>query len=147
MSCVTVKDVPADKLIQAYAALLKKQGKITQPEWVDYAKTACFKELTPLNDDWFFIRCAAIARHIYLRGDVGIGALRKVYGGKTNPGTRPGHFRKGSGSVARKCVQALESVKVLRQSDNGGRRITNVGQRDLDRVAQEVAKQTQPEEE
>eukprot|EP00055_Hartaetosiga_balthica_P018433 m.134274 g.134274 ORF g.134274 m.134274 type:complete len:146 (-) comp9542_c0_seq1:262-699(-) len=145
MSCVTVKDVSAEKLINSYAALLKKQGKITQPEWVDYAKTSCDKELTPLNDDWFFVRCASIARHIYLRGDVGIGALRKVYGGKSNPGTRPGHFRKGSGSVARKCVQALESIKVLQHSDNGGRRITKVGQRDLDRVAQEVAAQTKEE--
>ncbi|EGD72216.1 40S ribosomal protein S19 [Salpingoeca rosetta] len=147
MPSATVKDVPADKLIHAYAALLKRQGKIKPPAWADYVKTAPFKELAPYDEDWFYVRCASIARHIYIRGGVGIGALRKVYGGSARRGTRPNHFKRGSGSVARKCVQALESVRVLAELESGGRVITPVGQKDLDRLATQIANTMQQEEE
>ena len=139
MTRATVKDVPADQLIHAYATLLKRQGKIKAPAWVDFAKTASFKELAPTNEDWFYIRCASIARHIYLRGGVGIGALRKVYGGSAHRGNQPNRFKRGSGTVARKCVQALESINVLAELQSGGRVITKTGQRDLDRLATEIA--------
>lgn len=36
------------------------------------------KELPPQNIDWYYVRAAAVARHIYLRKTVGIGRLRKV---------------------------------------------------------------------
>ena len=51
--------------------------------------------------DWFYVRAAAVARHIYLRKSV-VGALRKVHGGRKNCGTRPGRHFEGSGSVERK---------------------------------------------
>ena len=75
-----------------------------------------------------------MARHIYLRKTVGVGRLRKVHGNRKNPGSRPGHHVDASGSVDRKVVQALEKIGVLEQDeDRGGRRITQSGQRDLDR--------------
>ena len=36
---LTLRDVAADKFIVAYAAHLKKSGKMKLPEWVDYVKT------------------------------------------------------------------------------------------------------------
>ena len=45
-------------------------------------KTGPHKELSPYDKDWYYIRAASVARHIYLRKGVGIGALSKVYGGE-----------------------------------------------------------------
>ena len=146
MANVTVKDVPADLLIHAYASLLKRQGKLDVPSWVDVVKTSTAKELSPYDEDWFYIRCAAIALHLYNRGGVGIGGLRKVYGGSQPRGARPSRFQKASGSIIRKALQALEGIKVLEQCEDGGRRITRIGRRDLDRIAQDVAGPIEEEE-
>lgn len=85
----------------------------------------------------FYVRAAAVARHIYVRKTVGVGRFRKVHGGTKNRGSRPSHHVDASGSVDRKVMQALEKIGVLEQDeDKGGRRITQQGQRDLDRIAQ-----------
>ena len=114
-------------------------GKLEVPAWVDIVKTASFKELAPYDPDWFYVRAAAVARHIYLRKSVGVGALRKVHGGRKNRGTRPGRHFEGSGSVERKVLQALEKIGVLEQNKKtGGRSISKSGRRDLDRIAAEA---------
>ena len=118
-------------------------------------KTSPSKELPPQSIDWyllffilagqhtltpvpslprFYTRAASVARHIYLRKTVGVGRLRKVHGSTKNRGSRPSHHVDASGSVDRKVVQALEKIGVLEQDEEkGGRRITQSGQRDLDR--------------
>ena len=83
-------------------------------------------------------RTAAVARHIYLRKNVGIGALAKLHGGRNRRGNRPSHHADASTNVQRKICQSLEKIGVLEKSDNGGRRITQDGQRDLDRIATAV---------
>ncbi|TEA21551.1 40S ribosomal protein S19 [Colletotrichum sidae] len=145
---VSVRDVDAQKFINAYAAFLKRQGKLPIPGWVDIVKTGPAKELPPQNIDWFYVRAASVARHIYLRKTVGVGRLRKVHGSAKNRGVRPSHHVDASGSVDRKIVQALEKIGVLEQDeDKGGRRITQSGQRDLDRIAQTTAEAEEEEEE
>lgn len=62
--------------------IMFRSGKIKLPVYVDYVKTGPHKELSPYDKDWYYIRAASVARHIYLRKGVGIGALSKVYGGK-----------------------------------------------------------------
>jgi small subunit ribosomal protein S19e len=102
--------------------------------WVDTVKTGSAKELPPQSIDWFYVRAASIARHVYLRKTVGVGRLRKVHGSTRNRGSRPSHHVDASGSVDRKVMQALEKIGVLEQDEEkGGRRITQSGQRDLDR--------------
>lgn len=97
-------------------------------------KTGAAKELPPQSIDWFYVRAASIARHVYLRKTVGVGRLRKVHGSTRNRGSRPSHHVDASGSVDRKVMQSLEKIGVLeRDEDKGGRRITQSGQRDLDR--------------
>ncbi|ORY13969.1 40S ribosomal protein-like protein S19 [Clohesyomyces aquaticus] len=138
MGGVSVKDVEADKFINAYAAFLKRQGKLPMyvPGWVDTVKTSHSKELPPQNIDWFYIRAASVARHVYMRKTVGVGRMRKAHGSTKNRGSRPSHHVDASGSVDRKVMQALEKIGVLEQDeDKGGRRITQAGQRDLDRIA------------
>ncbi|KDE06519.1 40S ribosomal protein S19-A [Microbotryum lychnidis-dioicae p1A1 Lamole] len=134
----SVRDVSAEAFISAYSSHLKRSGKIEVPTWVDIVKTATSKELAPYDPDWFYIRAAAVARHIYLRKHVGVGALQKLHGGAANRGNRPSHHANASGSVERKILQALEKISVLEKDPRGGRRISQDGQRDLDRIASAV---------
>merc|ERR1712063_50775 len=55
---VTLKDVAADKFITAYAAQLKKAGQIEVPAWSGIMKTASYKDLSPYDPDWFYVRSA-----------------------------------------------------------------------------------------
>ena len=135
---VTVKDVDSHEFVKAFAQWLKKGGKIKLPDYVDYIKTGKQKELAPYDRDWYFVRAASVARHIYLRQGVGIGGLRKIYGGRKNNGTTPSHYVKAYGSVHRHIVQQLEKLKLVEKLENGGRKMTSQGQRDLDRIAGQV---------
>src|SRR6201996_9310087 len=82
----------------------------------------------------FYVRAAAVARHIYLRKTVGVGRLRKSHGSTKNRGSRPSHHVNASGSVDRKVVQALQKLGVLElDEEKGGRRISVTGRQDLDR--------------
>jgi hypothetical protein len=58
------------------------------PEWVDLVKSARFKELAPYDEDWYYTRCAALARHIYFRSPVGVGAVTKIFGGENKQGVQ-----------------------------------------------------------
>ncbi|GAB5591079.1 Protein component of the small (40S) ribosomal subunit [Umbelopsis nana] len=141
MAGITVKDVNAHEFVKAYAAYLKRTGKLEVPKWVDIVKTGTYKELAPYDPDWFYIHAAAVARHIYLRKSVGVGALRKLHGGRVNRGSRPSHHVDASGSVQRKVLQALEKVNVLEKDNKGGRSISQDGRRDLDRIAMTLIEQ------
>lgn len=87
------------------------------------------------SEVWFYVRAASIVRHIYLRKHVGVGKLNKVYGCSKNRGFRPHKHVDASGSINRRVLQALEKLGVLEISPKGGRRITDNGRRDLDRIA------------
>lgn len=140
MAGTTVRDVDAQKFVVAYAAHLKRSGKLEVPAWTDICKTGCYKELAPLDTDWFYVRAASVARRLYLHPGTGIGALRNIYGGRKNRGTLPSKHARVSGNIIRKAIQALEKLKLVAAEANGGRRITSDGQRDLDNVANLLVK-------
>ena len=142
---VTVKDVEADKFIVAFAQHLKRQGRFEIPKWADIVKTAKFKELPPNDPDWLYVRTASMVRKIYIRAGMGVGAFRKVYGGQKRRGVCTNVFAKGSGTIARYCLQKLEEMGLVEQDDNGGRRITKEGQRELDTVAVQAAAEDEEE--
>jgi small subunit ribosomal protein S19e len=97
-------------------------------------KTGVSRELPPQNIDWYYVRAASVARHVYMRKTVGVGRLRKVHGTAKNRGVRPSKHVDAAGGVDRKVMQSLEKIGVLEQDEEkGGRRITQSGQRDLDR--------------
>ncbi len=142
------RDVPAQDFINAYALFLQRQGKLEVPGYVDLVKTSVSSEMPPQESElWFYKRSASIARHIYLRKQVGVGKLKKLYGGAKNRGGRPGKHVDASGSVNRKAVQALEKLGVLEISAKGGRKITDNGQRDLDRIAAQTLEDAEEDEE
>ena len=55
--------------------------QVKLPEWVDMVKTNVAKELAPYDEDWYYIRLASMARHIYVRSPVGVTTACKIYGG------------------------------------------------------------------
>merc|ERR1712111_253673 len=135
---VSVKDVDQQVFTKALAAFLKKSGKVKLPEWVDLVKTNVAKELAPYDEDWYYTRLASMARHIYVRSPVGVSTMTKIYGVRRNNGSCPSHWRRGSGSIARKGLQALEQLKLVEKDANGGRKMSSQGRRDLDRIAAQI---------
>uniref|UniRef100_A0A9L0JCZ8 Small ribosomal subunit protein eS19 n=1 Tax=Equus asinus TaxID=9793 RepID=A0A9L0JCZ8_EQUAS len=123
----------------AGSAEAARSGKLKVPEWVDTVKLAKHKELAPYDENWFYTRAASTARHLYLRGGAGVGSMTKIYGGRQRNGVMPSHFSRGSKSVARRVLQALEGLKMVEKDQDGGRKLTPQGQRDLDRIAGQVA--------
>ncbi|KAJ6860876.1 40S ribosomal protein S19-3 [Populus alba x Populus x berolinensis] len=109
----SVKDVSPHEFVKAYSAHLKRSGKIELPLWTDIVKTGTFKELAPYDPDWYYVRAASMARKIYIRGGLGVGAFRRIYGGSKRNGSRPPHFCKSSGSVARHILQQLQNVNII----------------------------------
>ncbi|KAL5716813.1 hypothetical protein ACHQM5_009932 [Ranunculus cassubicifolius] len=83
------------------------------PHWTDIVKTGTFKELAPYDADWYYVRAASMARKIYLRQGLGVGGYRKIYGGSKRNGSRPPHFCKSSGSVARNILHQLQSMNIV----------------------------------
>ena len=51
----------------------------------------------------------------------------------------PSHFSRGSKSVAHQVLQALQGLKMGEKDQDGGRKLTPQGQRDLDRITGQVA--------
>ena len=51
------------------------------PEWSNLVKTSKHKELAPVDGDWYYVRCAAVLRRIYMRGKIGTTGIAKRYGG------------------------------------------------------------------
>ncbi len=133
----TVFDVPAMEMINKLAGILKENEKIVPPEWAGNVKTGVHKELPPTNEDWWYVRCAAVLRKIYTDGPIGIERLRSVYGGKKDNGSQPYHKAKGSGSIARKSVQQLEAAGFL-QKVKDGRTVSAKGRSMMDNAAHEL---------
>jgi len=138
MPPVSVKDVDQAAFVKAFAAFLKKSGKLKVPDWVDCVKTAKYKELAPCDEDWFYTRTASVARHLYIRSPAGVGSMTKIYGGRKRNGVKPAHFCRGSSTIARRSLQSLEALKLVEKDTNGGRRLTSQGRRDLDRIAAQI---------
>jgi small subunit ribosomal protein S19e len=121
---ITVKDIAASEYIKALATHFKNSGALEVPSWADHVKTGCFKQLGPLDPDWYYVRAgliniiylfilASIARKIYIRQGSGVGALKDSYGGSKNCGSCPCHHFKGSGKIIRLIIHQLEKAKLL----------------------------------
>lgn len=77
-----------------------------------------------------------------------------MHGSTKNRGSRPSHHVDASGSVDRKVLQALEKLGIVEQVEEGeegygkgGRRITQSGMRDLDRIAQMAVDEAEEDDE
>jgi small subunit ribosomal protein S19e len=147
-----VKDVPAKDFIEAFAKHLKKGNKIKQPEWITYAKTARYKDLAPYDADWLYTRAASVAYQLYMRKRVGVSALRSHYGTREKRGTKTERRARAAGGNIRYCLKQLEAaglVGLVRfqgedgHETTGGKTLTKIGTRDMDRIAAQIHKNAQ----
>lgn len=78
---------------------------------------------------------ASIARKIYIRGGIGTGEFRKIYGGRKRRGMKPARSSKAAGGVIRSSLKQLEKLGIIEKDPNGGRRLTRKGQAEMDTQA------------
>jgi len=144
-NCFTVKDVPAQDFIKAYADFLKKNDKIKLPAWIDFVKTGKSKDLAPEDPNWLYTRIASIARKVYLRAHIGVGTLKHMYGQNQRFGVRRRHHVQGAGKIIRYSLQRLEDLGVVSKDKKSlekkwSRVITAQGQKELDIIANNIGK-------
>ncbi len=133
-----------EPLIMAVADRLKTIEQIQPPVWASFVKTGVHKERPPAQEDWWFIRSAAILRKVAMQGPIGTSKLRVHFGGRKNRGHKPDAFRRGSGSVIRNALQQLEAAGLVKQVEthgHKGRVVTPQGESLLDSCVIEVNKQ------
>ncbi len=136
----TAFDVPADKLIPKLAEELKKVETIAAPDWAAYAKTGRHREKSPMNNDWWHTRAAAMLRKIYVEGPVGTTRLAAMFGGKADRGSKPNKAVRGSRSISRMTVQQLEKGQLVQKQKDGGRVVTARGRKMIDALALQILK-------
>ncbi|MGV9168460.1 MAG: 30S ribosomal protein S19e [Promethearchaeia archaeon] len=137
----TVYDIPANVLIDRLSEELKSKDEIAPPDWSYYVKTGVHKERAPDDSDWWYTRCAAILRKVYLEGPIGTEKLRIHFGGKKRNGSRPNKFRKGSGSIIRNVLQQLEKAGFIKTKKGEGRVVTSMGHSYLDKLSSVMKKE------
>ncbi len=136
---VTVNDVQGKELVDLLGVKMKSIKEISPPEWSKFVRTGLHKQRPPVQEDWWFTRCGAILRTIYVHGPTGVERLRTKYGGRKDRGVRKEHFKKGSGNIIRKCLQQLETAELI-EKDKKGRKITKKGMKLVDKTAMELIK-------
>lgn len=135
----TVYEVDPQQLIEAAAERLEQEyDAIDMPEWAEYAKTGVHKERPPQQENWWYIRAAAVLRKIYKEGPLGTARLRSRYGGRQRRGHETEHFARASGKVIRTILQQLEESGLVELEEGEGRAITADGQSFLDAVAKDA---------
>ncbi|MDX1611971.1 MAG: 30S ribosomal protein S19e [Candidatus Thermoplasmatota archaeon] len=135
----TVQDVPAEPLIMHAAEKLQERDEVQSPDWAPFARTGAHTERIPEQENWWFIRAAAVLRKVYIYGPIGAERLSALFGGKRNRGVKPSHAVKGSRNVIRTVLQQLEAANLVHQQNEGdGRTVTPEGQKFLDDIAHEV---------
>src|SRR4030042_476856 len=110
--------VSRQELIKALAEKLRPM--LRKPLWAEFVRTGMHKERPPTDADWWFMRGASILLKVQKLQPIGVSKLRRHYGGRKNRGAAPEHSYKGSGSIARKILQQLESVGLLKQEARAG---------------------------
>jgi len=140
---VSVKDVPAQALIDRVAAYLQERvPKVTPPPWAAFVKTGSHAERPPQDPAWWYKRCASLLRKLYLHGPLGIEGLRDEYGGrKRKTKHRIAHHRPAGGSIIRKALQQLEAAELVVKDGIRGRALSPKGRKLLDRVSTEIFKE------
>ncbi len=123
------------QIIDKIKETLKKDSKIAQPDWSKFIKTGANVERPPTQEDWWFIREAAILRKVSIHGPVGVQRLRTAYGGKKRRGHKPPHRKDAGGKIIRTMLQQLEESGYIKKVEKPkrGRILTSKGQSLVDK--------------
>lgn len=134
----TPYDVPANDLIEEVAKKLEKDANIETPKENIYSKTGIDRESPPTDKNWWYIRCAAILRKVYLKNQIGVERMTEEFGGKHDRGSKPYKARAGSGTIARRAFQQLEKAGYLTKIKGKGRMLSPKGRSFMDNTSKEV---------
>ena len=143
----TYHDVPADLLIGELSARLAEMEAISPPEWSSIVKTGTHRERPPSQDNWWFIRSAAILRKVGKLGPIGANHMAQHFGGPKDRGVKPNRAVAGSRNISRTIMQQLFNAGLIESKMNAagnvnhGKVLTAAGQSLLDSVAHEVRDQ------
>ncbi|MDP9288739.1 MAG: 30S ribosomal protein S19e [Thermoproteota archaeon] len=132
-------DIPATVLITRLAEQLRNDKKIQPPPWAAYVKTGAHAEKIPQNKDWWYARCASIARKVYIHGPEGVADLKSEYGGRKRIGYYLDHHKDAGGAIIRKALQQLEAAGYVTKKKRG-RSISDEGMKKIDRLSTEIYK-------
>lgn len=132
----TAYDVPGQALVEELAKEL--EGIIKMPEWATFVKTGPHKERLPQQENWWYLRAAAIMRRLYLDGPVGVARLRTYFGGRKNRGSAPEHHVDAGAKIIRTILQQLEEAGLVEKVEKEGRRLTSKGVSLVDKVATRI---------
>ncbi len=138
---VTVYDVPPGALISRLTEKLKSDGRLTPPEWAAFVKTGVHKQKAPIQDDWWYIRVAAVLRKVYVKGPIGVERLSSEFGGSVDRGAKPYKAKKGSRAIVRTALKQLEEMGYVVNEKGKGRTMAPSGKSLLDNVSFEVFKE------
>lgn len=136
----TVYDVPPDILIKRLSEHLHKVPQIKPPSWTLFAKTGAHTERPPIDKNWWYTRCAALLRKVYVKGPIGLTDLRSMYGGNTRVGSAGTHHRAAGGSAIRKALIQLEDAELVSKKQGQGRFVSSKGRSLLDKMSTEIFK-------
>merc|ERR1712060_4206 len=139
-----VKDVLPYDFIKAFAEHLQKEGKFVVPSYMEYVKTAHYKELAPMRDDFIFTRAAAIFRVLLVHPERqwGVGRLAKKFGGKKRAkGASRSHKKPAAQGIIRHCVKELTRLGYLQADEHGIRTFSSKGLRDATTIAKQCGAQ------
>ena len=131
----TLRDVAANKWVRAMALHLKQSGKLFVPNCAELMKQSTGNERAPQNVDWYFFRCAAVLRRVYVRPGTGYGGLAKAFAILKNNGSRPEKTVKASRGLLHWACRSLEGLKLLGKGKESGRVLTREGKRKCDAIA------------
>ena len=109
----TFHDVPADLVIDELSKRLASVDEISAPEWANIVKTGTHRERTPVQDDWWFIRSAAVLRKVGKLGPIGANHMAQQFGGPKDRGVKSNRAVSGSRSIARNVLQQLSSAGLV----------------------------------
>ena len=94
--------------------------------------------MAPLEEDFWYIRCASLLRKLNKIGEIGVNRLRKKYGGRNRKGKGLNHSAKGSGKIIRVALQQLEKANLIKKTERNGRKIAPEGKSLLERTAYSI---------
>ena len=134
----TAYDVPAKDLIDEIAKKLQKDSNIEIPKENIYSKTGVDRENPPSNKDWWYVRCAAILRKVYINNNIGVEHMKEEFGGKKDCGSKKSKARAGSGTIIRRAFQQLEKAGYLSKIKGRGRMLSPKGRSFMDNTSKEV---------
>ena len=156
ITMTTVYDIPADIFNPALAAAMEDQKAVSMPDWGQYVKTAVDRERPPTQENWWYLRTAAILRKVARNGPIGVTHLAQAFGGKKDNGAMPNTPGVASRHIIRTALQQLEDAGLVEkvptkevETEDGkvqlyaGRRITAAGQKLVDNIAHSVREETE----